>query len=223
MKSQTDLGDTVLLLEGLGGYDLGQSSRRRSNNMKCLRRKRTYDRYGKPIWRCAKFSGGGSKGLSGTGGRRSRRSRSLFGQTDISRAGGLLANAKPVLITGGLAAVGAWASQALSARIGEALKLKPEDTMTPSLLTIAIGVILGSIVGKATKKPDFGVALGVGAVAVTALNFIGSLSSTSSKTAGWGVLTAEPAPYFQPASGPPLAFPSMSNLYTGDAGMAAMV
>jgi len=222
MKSQTaDLGDTVLLLEGLGDCHLGQSSaKRRNNNMKCVRRKITYNRYGDPIKRCAKFSGGGSKGLAGAAPRRPRRSRSLFGQTGVSRAAGLFANVKPVLITGGLAAVGAWASQSLSAKLGESLKVQSGSTSS-SILTVLIGVILGSLVGKVTKKPDFGIALGVGAVAVTALNFLGSL--TPAKTAGWGVITAEPSPYFQPAGSPPLAFPSVSNLYTGDAGMGAMV
>lgn len=157
---------------------------------------------------------------------RRRRSRGSFwgnlGQTD---AKGLLTQFQPQLVNGGLAAAGAWLSQSLGSKVGKMVNIQAGST-TGNLLTMAVGVLLAGIVGKVTKKPQIGMALGTGAVAITLLNFIGTMSPT----AGFGVLQAEAAPYYQRSAVPPLAqmqaLPasgsSVPNLYS-DMGVASIV
>lgn len=164
--------------------------------------------------------------LRGTG-RTPRRRRSLLGGLgQVTNARGLLAQFQPQLVNGGLAAAGAWLSQSLGSRVAKMVNVPPIST-TGNLLTLAVGVLLAGIVGKVTKKPQIGVALGTGAVAITILNFIGTMAP---RTAGFGVLQAEAAPYYQRSAMPPLmqmqALPagaaSVPNLYT-DVGVAAIV
>jgi len=161
------------------------------------------------------------------GSTRKRKSRKSFwgdlGQTD---AKGLLTQFQPQLVNGGLAAAGAWLSQSLGSKVGKMVNIQAGST-TGNLLTMAVGVLLAGIVGKVTKKPQIGVALGTGAVAITILNFIGTMSPT---TAGFGVLQAEAAPYYQRSAMPPLAQvqalsaagSSVPNLYS-DMGVASIV
>ena len=158
-------------------------------------------------------------------GKRSQ-SRSLFGNLGQTNARGLMAQFQPQLVNGGLAAAGAWISQSLGSKVGKMVNIQAGSN-TGNLLTLAIGVLLAGIVGKVTKKPQIGVALGTGAVAITILNFIGTMSPT---TAGFGVLQAEAAPYYQRSAMPPLvqmqAMPaggaSVPNLYS-DLGVASIV
>lgn len=132
----------------------------------------------------------------------------------------MLEQLKPTIMTGALAAAGAWISRSVGSKVGAMVNVQP-GSMTNNLLTAAVGVVLGTVVGKVLKKPEIGTALGVGAVAISALNLIGTV--TPQQTAGMGVLTAEAAPYYQAVATPPVAsFPSVSNLYT-DAGAPVIV
>ena len=157
---------------------------------------------------------------------RSKR-RSLFGSLgQVTDAKGLLAQFQPQLVTGGLAAAGAWLSQSLGGKVAKMVNVTTTST-TGNLLTLAVGVLLASIVGKVTKKPQIGVALGTGAVAITILNLIGTIMPS---TSGFGVLQAQAAPYYQRSMAPPLysvpALPaggaSVPNLYS-DIGVASIV
>jgi len=146
-----------------------------------------------------------------------------LGQVD---AKGLMAQFQPQLVNGGLAAAGAWLSQSLGGKVAKMVNVATTST-TGSLLSLAVGVVLASVVGKVTKKPQIGVALGTGAVAITILNLIGTMMP---RTAGFGVLQAEAAPYYQRSMAPPLysmqALPagaaSVPNLYS-DVGVASIV
>jgi hypothetical protein len=189
----------------------------------CIRKATYYNRYGQPVRRCAKFSDSGSTALAGRDKRGRRRKKfTLFGGSSLGQ-GGILKDLQPTLITGGLAAGGAWISQSLASKLGKSLNVQP-GSMTGNLLTIAVGVALGGLVTRFTKKREMGVALGVGAVAITLLNFIGTLSPTAGLYGNrLGIMTAEPAPYYQPAAQPPvMEAVTASNLYT-DAGVAAIV
>lgn len=161
-----------------------------------------------------------------------RKTKSLVKRTKTSFWGigqggqfGMLKEITPTLIQGGLAAGGAWVAQGLSRRVGEMLNVEPGSTAS-TLLTAGLGVTFGAVVGKIAKRPDLGRALGIGAIVVAGLNLLTSLSPT----AGLGVLTSEPAPYYRPAQIPPLAQvpaltpggASVSNLYS-DAGIAAVI
>lgn len=142
---------------------------------------------------------------------RPRARRSLFGGGSLG--GGFLEDAKPIIVTGGLAAAGAWVSRTIAEKLRGTLNTEP-GSMTENLLIIAIGIALGGAVGKfgkTQKYKDYGIALGVGATAIGLLNFIGTM--TPSPTAGWGLLTAEPAPYARPAALPPLSQFPASGLY----------
>lgn len=157
---------------------------------------------------------------------RSKRRSLLGGLGQVTDARGLMAQFQPQLVNGGLAAAGAWLSQSLGGKVAKMVNVTTTST-TGNLLTLAVGVLLAGIVGKVTKKPQIGVALGTGAVAITILNLIGTMMP---KTAGFGVLQAEAAPYYQRSMAPPLypmqalsaAGASVPNLYS-DIGVAAIV
>jgi hypothetical protein len=193
---------------------------RRKKRGKCIRKKQIIDKWGRRTTRCAQFSGGSSmagKKRRKESTRRRRRSRGLFGLGQAS----MLRDVQPTLVTGSIAAGGAWAATSLGDKIGKMLNVSP-GSMTSDLLRIVTGLLLGTVVAKVTKKKDYGAAVSVGAVTISVLNLIGTRGGTAGYR-GLGVLTAEPAPYYQQTTPPPVAsFPSASNLYT-DAGIAAAV
>ena len=156
-----------------------------------------------------------------------KRTTSFWGSERTGGQFGMIKEITPTLIQGGLAAGGAWVAQGLSRRVGEMLNVEP-GSMTSTLLTAGLGVTFGAVLGKITKRPDLGKALGIGAIVVAGLNLLTALSPT----AGFGVLTSEPAPYYRPAQIPPLAQvpalspggSSVSNLYADmGQGIAAVI
>lgn len=232
--------ETVLLLEGLNDscgcssatYNPLQGTRKRGVKKMAAIRRITIPGRGVRCQRGGRFVKCPTSGLGYSRKRRStRRRRSLWGSlgqaTDAKvTAKGLMAQFQPQLVNGGLAAAGAWISQSLGGKVAKMVNVTATST-TGSLLTLAVGVVLAGLVGRVTKKPQIGVALGTGAVAITILNLIGTMMP---KTAGFGVLQAEAAPYYQRSMAPPLypmqALPaagaSVPNLYS-DIGVAAIV
>ena len=177
--------------------------------------------------KCSRYSGttSGTSGAMGKTRRRQRKKSSWFGSLGQGQTG-IMTQFRPQLINGGLAAGGAWLSQSLGSKVGKMVNIQPYTT-SGNMLNLAVGVVLATIVGKVLKKPEYGIALGTGAVAITILNFIGALTP---RTAGLGVLQAEAAPYYQRSAMPPLApmqalpagVSSVPNLYS-DVGVASII
>jgi len=239
MVNQGEIMETVLLLEGLN--DGCGCSSATYNPLKGIRKRGIKKMAGiKRITipgrgvRCHDGHGKFVKCPTGMGYTRSRsrgKRRSLLGGLgQMTDAKGLLAQFQPQLVAGGIAAAGAWVTQSIGDRIGKAImQEKYVASSTTSLLAkLAGGVFLASMLGKLTKKPEFGVSFGAGVIAVTILNLIGTIAPV--KTAGFGVLQAEAAPYYQRSMAPPLyqmqALPagasSVPNLYS-DVGVASIV
>ena len=191
--------ETVLLLEGVNGGDYLAS----------------YDDEDDPLQLERS-----NKKMAGTKARRqTKRRRSLFGGSSLG--GDWLENAKPIMTTGALAAGGAWISQSIINELHKMLKTETKDpwekgSTMENLLIAGFGVILGLGVGKfgkTQKYKDYGTALGIGAMAISVLNIIGSLKEIPNNTSGLGLLTAERAPYARPAALPPLSQFPASGLY----------
>ena len=242
MAKKGKMGETILLLEGIGGDTcLGEggnmtsttkqrspSRSERSTKMAAVARRIRIP--GKGI-RCQTAKGKFIKcpGSSSKSSKK-RKKTSFWGIGQTGQTGGQLGMIKeitPTLIQGGLAAGGAWVAQGLSRKVGEMLNVEPSSTAS-TLLTAGLGVTFGAVVGKISKRPDLGRALGIGAIVVAGLNLLTLLSPT----AGLGVLTSEPAPYYRPAQIPPLAQvpaltpggASVSNLYSDvGVGIAAVI
>lgn len=244
--------ENVLLLEGLSGScgcgipSSKPKKRKRGNKMAGMtgirriqtgRGIRCYSSSKGHFVKCPpkrrRYSGtSGTSGLSGELGKTKRRRRQKSSWFGSLGQVGILENFKPQLINGGLAAGGAWLSQSMGQKVGKMINVQPFTT-TGNLLTLAVGVLLAGVVGKVLKKPQVGMALGVGAVAITALNFIGGLTPRTAglgQQSGLGVLQAEAAPYYQRSALPPLApmqalpagVASVPNLYS-DVGVASIV
>lgn len=222
--------ETVLLLEGLNNNcgclgatykPLSKGVRKGGKKMAAIKR---ITIPGRGV-RCHDGRGKFVKCPPGMGYTRRKR-RSLLGDLGQAGAAGLVEQFKPQLINGGLAAAGAWISQSLGNKVGKMVNVA-SGSAAGNLLNLAVGVLLAGIVGKVSKRPQIGVALGTGAVAITVLNFIGTMVP---KTAGFGVLQAEAAPYYQRATMPPLAqvqalpagMSTVPNLYS-DIGVASIV
>lgn len=144
--------EKILRFEGL---KLGGGS-----TMGCERTKMVYSpALGRTVRRCAQFSKGGS----------------MLGAFRIP--GVDIGQIKDTLITGGVAVGGAVVTGKAVAYLLPMVKIDPASKWRP-VIEIGVGIGLGIVVSKLTKKADLGAAFAIGPVVVNGLRLVSGILAT---------------------------------------------
>lgn len=125
---------------------------------------------------------------------------------------------KQTLIAGVIAAGGAYLFWNINNKLSSSLKLKGQMR---NIMLLALAGIGAGMIYKFTRKKDIALAAGLGPVMVVALQLVGKgtiFATQPQLTGGMGLVTAEPAPSFEPLSVPPtMTVPTVSNLFAESA------
>ena len=153
---------------------------------------------GKYVRRCKRFAPSG--GVSGLG---------FLGQLDFLRTFGLEPETlKNTAITGLLAAGGAVLAKKAADWLSRVGKAEGEEERfkgaLKDLVTVGVGIALGTLIGRTLRRPEWGFAFGVGSVALVGMRILGEmLGEEKGGTSGLGIITARKVEKFEPLPSPP--------------------
>lgn len=142
--------------------------------------------------------------------KRKRRSRKVSGLGSLGTFGqagslkGMFTGVKGVLVTGGIAAGGAIATQQIFDKVAANWDLAGWKR---DVAQMATGIALGILIAKIFKKPKLGAAFAIGPVVAGAMNIFGDVMQKG--TAGLGLTAYTPINAFESAYAPMYGAPGL--------------